>query len=333
MEPHRVSIVIPVYNKEKCISRTLKDVMLQTFQNIEIIIVDDHSTDMSVRVIQELLKESPFPFQVICSDCNMGESGARNVGLDKLQGEFVFFLDADDRIRSNCIERLYSESAATNTDLVFAGFEVTDRNASYSKSYLPPRNMKGQKNLRRSVLTNYLKGKRWLNASNVLYHKPLLERFNIRFPYGCKFAADREFVVKALFHSEKISYVDEVLCSYIQHSGQITKQLANDLSKYAHAVGVYRRLEAYFEQHSAEPFILELIRDFELPNSLIKMACSYAEMGQYPLFNKLLSQPFFRQSISRSWKTILYKPEVAFKAFLAICLPDMLYQKYHSRHK
>lgn len=323
-----VSIVIPVFNKARYISETLEDVFSQSFHNIEIVIVDDHSTDSSVDVVSNMLEDSPFPYHMICSDFNLGSSGARNLGLSRCKGDFVFFFDADDRMTSSCISRLYDEILASKADLVFCGFESVSIDFSHRKMYLPPRKIKTDKDLRSSVLRKYLMGARWLNASNVMYRKDFISKYDIRFPDGCTFAEDREYILKALFHSKKVSYVDEVLCSYVQHSDQTTKQLASDVSKYAHAVGLYKRLLDYFKKCNGDEYIVNQIREFEIPNSLIKMACSYAENGKRGLFQKLVSLQQFRKQLYPSWKTLYYKPEVAFKAFLALFFPYVLYRKY-----
>lgn len=328
----KVSVVIPLYNKERYISQTLEDFFIQRFKEIEIIVVDDHSTDNSLSVVKETLSDCPFSSQIICSDLNLGVSGARNLGIPRCRGDFIFFFDADDRIDRNCIEFLYEEAIASEADLVFSGVAVEGASRKHAGKYVPPVKMK-KPDVRQLILMDYLKGRRWLNASNVLYRKSLIENYNLYFPAGCKFAEDREFILKAIFHSVNISFVDKVLCTYIQHPGQTTKQLSTDVSKYAHAVGVYKRLLNYFQQVDVEPFIIDLINQFEIPNSLIKMACSYAENGERGLFEKFVSLPAFRTKLYPSWKTLFYKPEVAFKVFIVLFFPSVLYNRYSKRHK
>ena len=327
----KVSIVIPLYNKEKYIAQTLRDILAQTFNELEIIVVDDHSTDNSVSVVEDVLRRQSYPYQIIPSDVNLGVSGARNLGISRCRGDFVHFFDADDRMEKQCMGLLYKEIRNSGADLVFSGFGVESPDREKVRTYLPGKGSAIQGDIRKRVLSNYLKGKRWLNASNVLYRKDLLRRHNIIFPPGCKFAEDREFILKALFHSERVSFIDRVLCYYVQHSEQSTKKLSSDLSKYAYAVALYRRLLHYFEEKGAEPFITELIRHFELPNALIKMACSFAENQEWHLYKKLVKLPNFRGDLYPSWHTILYKPEVAFKAFLALYRPETLYRKYSRR--
>ena len=327
----KVSIVIPLYNKEKYIAQTLRDILAQTFNELEIIVVDDHSTDKSVSVVENILRCHSYPYQIICSDVNLGVSGARNLGISRCRGDFVHFFDADDHMDKNFMAFMYDEIVNSGADLVFSGFGVGGKGSEKIRTYLPGKRIANQEDTRKIVLLNYLKGKRWLNASNVLYRKDLLERYKISFPLGCKFAEDREFILKALFHSGRVSFVDRVLCYYFQHSDQSTKKLSSDLSKYAYAVAVYRRLLHYFEEKGAEPFINTLIREFELPNSLIKMACSFAENQKRQLFEKLVNLPNFREELYPCWHAVFYKPEVAFKAFLALYRPYSLYRKYSRR--
>ena len=90
-----VSVVIPLYNKEKWIERTLSSVLNQSFTDWEVIIVDDGSTDRSVEVVEEFIQKNPGKW-VLIKNHNAGQCRTRNAGIAKANGEYVAFLDADD---------------------------------------------------------------------------------------------------------------------------------------------------------------------------------------------------------------------------------------------
>ena len=108
----KVSIIIPVYNEEKYIIRCLSSVISQTYLNLECIIIDDSSQDNSVTIIQSFLKEykGPISFYFIQNDINKGLSFARNIGTLHATGDYIFYLDADDAITTNCISKLVNEA-------------------------------------------------------------------------------------------------------------------------------------------------------------------------------------------------------------------------------
>ena len=100
----KISVIIPVYNVEKYILNTIESVMFQTYSNIEIILVDDGSTDNSSKICDELAKKDNR-ISVIHQD-NQGLSAARNVGTAIATGDFIFYLDGDDYLEKNCLEKL-----------------------------------------------------------------------------------------------------------------------------------------------------------------------------------------------------------------------------------
>jgi glycosyltransferase involved in cell wall biosynthesis len=102
-----VSIIIPVYQVSDYVERCLLSVMNQTYQNIECIIVDDSSTDDSIAKCEWLINEyvGPIKFHMLHHEQNRGLSAARNTGTDAASGNYIYYLDSDDEITSDCIER------------------------------------------------------------------------------------------------------------------------------------------------------------------------------------------------------------------------------------
>ena len=107
MSDIKVSVIIPVFNQEKYISATLDSVLNQNFDDYEIIVVDDGSTDDSLKIINEKFSDSQIPHKIIHQD-NAGVSGARNRGIDEASGEYLLFVDGDDYILTNHLSELYN---------------------------------------------------------------------------------------------------------------------------------------------------------------------------------------------------------------------------------
>lgn len=141
MKP-KVSIIVPVYNVEQYLSRCLDSIINQTFQNLEIICINDGSTDHSLQILEQY-KEKDSRINVVNKE-NEGISKARNLGIKKATGEYLTFVDSDDWLELNFIEVLYEKALETNCDLVLS---------SYVRSY-PDRELNKNIDLRDNCLFN-----------------------------------------------------------------------------------------------------------------------------------------------------------------------------------
>lgn len=118
-----ISIIIPVYNVEKFLNSCLDSVINQTYQNLEIMCVNDGSTDNSLKILEQYAQKEPRIN--IINQSNKGLAGARNTALDALNGEYFFFLDSDDFIHPQTIEILYSEIKKDDSDIICCDFQRT----------------------------------------------------------------------------------------------------------------------------------------------------------------------------------------------------------------
>lgn len=120
-----VSVIVPVYNVEKYLKNCLNSIVNQTYQNLEIILVDDGSTDKSGEIIASF-SETDSRIKVISKE-NGGISSARNAGLRAARGDYLCFVDADDRISSEFVEKMHREIIASGADLCMCGYEREGR--------------------------------------------------------------------------------------------------------------------------------------------------------------------------------------------------------------
>lgn len=132
----KVSVIIPVYNVEKYIRQCVESVICQTYKEIEIILVDDGSTD-SCPDICDAYGERDSRVQVIHKE-NGGLSDARNTGIDMAQGEYIVFVDSDDYIASDAIEKLYKKAKEKDADMVLCRFACIDEEGKELRRTLKP---------------------------------------------------------------------------------------------------------------------------------------------------------------------------------------------------
>lgn len=115
-----VSIIVPIYNVEKYLNRCLDSLVNQTFKDIEIIALNNGSTDSSLDILKDYASNDNRI--TIIDNENLGVSKARNIGIDKASGKYIVFVDSDDWIDTNMIEVLYSNITKNNCDLVMCTY-------------------------------------------------------------------------------------------------------------------------------------------------------------------------------------------------------------------
>lgn len=120
----KVSIIVPVYNTSKYLKNCIDSLLAQTLNEIEIIAVNDGSTDKSFEILKEYQALYPNKVYVYNTE-NMGVSHARNFGVTKSSGQYLWFVDSDDSVEPNACEELYNKATKDNNDLVlFSRYDV-----------------------------------------------------------------------------------------------------------------------------------------------------------------------------------------------------------------
>ncbi len=114
----KVSVIVPIYNVEKYLPMCIESLVNQTLQDMEIILVNDCSPDNSLAIINDYKKKYPEKIVVINSDINRCQGGARNLGIQKAQGEYIGFVDGDDFVNINMFEKMYEAAVSSNAERV-----------------------------------------------------------------------------------------------------------------------------------------------------------------------------------------------------------------------
>lgn len=118
----KVSVIVPVYNVENYLEKCLNSLLTQTFEEFEVICIDDGSTDHSGRILQSFSKKDNR-IRLI-SQSNQGISVARNVGIEEARGDYLYFVDSDDYLEKNTLEILYSQSVIDKLDILYFNSEL-----------------------------------------------------------------------------------------------------------------------------------------------------------------------------------------------------------------
>lgn len=177
---HLVSLIIPVYNVELYIEASLHSALNQTYAHIEYIVVDDCSTDNSMQIVQKFVREHPRGKDIrICRhERNKGLSAARNTGMQAAKGAYIFFMDSDDEITSDCIELHYNAIKRSGADFTVGFIKLMGATSKHIVNH-----DFGILN-RPNILSAFLKGQFIETAWNKLYLKKILLENSLAFIPG-----------------------------------------------------------------------------------------------------------------------------------------------------
>lgn len=211
-----ISVIIPIYNVEKYLKTCIESVIQQTYKNLEIILVNDGSTDNCLNICNKY-KKKDNRIKVI-NKKNGGLADARNVGLENSTGIYVAFVDSDDFIEKDMYEMLYQDLKVNRADIVGCDYYIYNT-LKYSKSDNITKGKKIMTTEEALIKMNQLRGF-GVSACNKLYRKEIFKE--IRFPVG-KISEDWFIMYKILDKAKKIVYNPVAKYYYRQRTGSITK--------------------------------------------------------------------------------------------------------------
>lgn len=210
----RVSVIIPVYNAENYIASCIRNLLQQTYNNIEIILIDDGSTDNSLSICKKFSRDNRN-IRVLHTE-NRGSGPARNYGIDIATGEYAYFMDADDSLDQNAISILVSNMSNKDVDLIVFGFREVNKNGKVirEKTYLE-KELYGKE-----IRENYekhlhmysewgIQGAPW----NKLFNLKKIKENNIRYP-ALRRHQDEVFISRYVAIVDKVKFIPNVLYNY-----------------------------------------------------------------------------------------------------------------------
>ncbi|WP_455684410.1 glycosyltransferase family 2 protein [Thomasclavelia sp.] len=209
-----ISIIVPVYNVELYLKQCIKSIIKQTYDNIEIILVDDGSTDQSGKICDDYKIRNKKV--IVLHKENGGLSDARNAGLNYASGKYVFFLDSDDWIKENTIESLYNTMIDSKSDIVISNYYYLYDNRSNIAINIDKNIEFNRIELMEALIENkFIKNFAW----GKLYKKELLD--NYKFPKGRLFE-DVYWTHLIFAQVNKAIFVKEPLIYYRQRENSIS---------------------------------------------------------------------------------------------------------------
>lgn len=246
-----ISIIIPVYNVEQYLSICLDSVCHQTYTNLEIILVDDASTDTSGKICDEYAKHDER-VHVVHLAKNGGLSNARNIGLHKSKGDYLGFVDSDDCIHMDMYNRLYSMIKLYGTDIAVCGYSLinAEMKGEMNATFTP-----GIVNLlceNKCYELIYLESRFGIVAWNKLYKKQIFDE--IDYPVG-KTHEDNYIIHRIIGKAQRISYCNDKLYFYRIRNNSITN--IQNMNRTLEDLEACRLRIEYFKKEKIDEYIIK----------------------------------------------------------------------------
>ncbi len=239
-----VSVIIPCYNCEKIVGETLESVEGQSYDNIEIICINDGSKDNTLAELEEYSQKSRFNFRIINQE-NGGVSVARNRGIEEATGEYILFLDGDDIYHKDFVKILVD--AISNADVSYCRLSRNLDDVRNNKTPLTEHVMQNQKEAMDKLQYEMAK----YGFYCYLYRKETMDKYNLRFTEGVKYFEDREFNWKYLCHCQSYAWVNDVLYGYRVMENSATKQKIY-WERIESTQNTLSRIETYMAENNCE---------------------------------------------------------------------------------
>lgn len=221
MESIKISVIVPVYNVETYLNQCIESIINQTLKDIEIIFVNDGSTDKSREILDNYRNDSRI---TIIDKENEGSGAARNAGLNIARGNYIYFIDSDDYIERDMLEKLYNLTVHESVDIVQCGIRKFYDNSDKEELLFYNENSMVVDYNSEEVIRKYLKYEIPGYVPNKIIKRDLFINNNLRFPEGFYYE-DMLPTLKMFRVANKVIVYKEALYNYRQRDGSISKQI------------------------------------------------------------------------------------------------------------
>lgn len=229
-----ISVIIPVYNAEEYIARAAESILAQNAADVELILVNDGSTDGSAGICSALGEK--YEHVHVVHKENGGISSARNAGIDTSSGEYILFLDADDYLDPDACGEIGKVIRAHHPDCIDFGWKYVSKTGEITENHhkIQKNTLLGEDILREVILPPLLNLRQdpehfvYDFACNKVFHRDLLRQHQVRFDENRRVWEDRPFVVEYLRHCRSYYSMDRCFYNYVDVAGSLSRKFSMD---------------------------------------------------------------------------------------------------------
>lgn len=239
----KVSVIVPVYNTQDYLIKCLDSLVKQTLEDLEIIMIDDGSTDGSSKIMDQYVEQYPHKIRLIRKE-NGGQAAARNLGIAISDSDYIGFLDSDDYADFSMFQKLYEKAVETDADLVECKYVYLDEKNQRIKHYGHLRSYKNQK----EMFINPL-----VSPWNKLFKSSILKNSGVQFPEGVIYE-DTAFFIQLIPYLNHVEFIQEDLIYHILRASSTmnvvkSRRIANIFVVLKGILEDYKIRKLYEEYH------------------------------------------------------------------------------------
>jgi glycosyltransferase involved in cell wall biosynthesis len=340
-----ISVVIPIYNVEPYIRQCLESIVTQTFQDIEVLCINDCGIDNSMQIVREYAKKDNR-IRIIDFKINKGLGAARNAGVQAATGKYLACVDSDDYIKPDMLKLSYNKLEETGFDSVWVNMKIFDDNKQrFLKDNYHHKYSEGIINITPENISHFP-----VNSWNKLYRLDFIRDRNILWPNGLLYE-DVEFYYRFYTKSKTLYFIDSPLYIYrigsnsILYNNKIGKlNRREDIFKVAKNIYVYLNEEKMFDKYK-DSFVELVVQSIERSYDVKTITCAVINLletinfpdnfkkNDYNDYYDFLEY-FIKYAKSSTIKKFFYKYYYIFILFLTKIIPNAKYRrKYRSKYK
>ena len=287
------SIIVPVYNVEKYLRQCLDSIKMQTYKEIEVVLINDGSTDESRTICDEYVKYDSR-FRVVHT-INQGVSVARNLGIKESSGDYILFVDSDDYLEMNAVYKINKILENKSYDLMIYGIvkEVEDKKIIINSSEFLNEEYKSNEEIK--GILPYLIKTEMINSPIKVYKSDLLKKEKIYFDNNINIGEDYLFNMKCFLHANNLYIIKEPLYHYmIRNIKSLSNKFIDD--KYSQLVYVNDNIKKLIDNNINNIELNEAILYIRLKNiyscfmDMHKKSCNYSYSKKIETISEILDR-------------------------------------------
>lgn len=303
MRTPAISVIVPVYGVELYIEACLRSIAAQTFQDFELILVDDGSKDRSIDIAREFLETTALSWRVLRQE-NQGLAAAREAGICAANGDWISCIDADDTVSPDFLAELYQVAQTTGVDVA-----VVDYADVWSPGEVVSAEEAGQirELSRQEAIHGFLVRAFAPVLPAFLLRRQLIKDAGIQNDKNCRFSEDAYYLWQVFFAAERIAVSDRKLYYYLHHPNSIMTA-----PKIEPTLTGYRAIQTLVQDHQTEVAAYPELR-YVLPRWVLGALRSFAKYAPYADFLRLAEQMEFRRRMKElagfpEWRARILAP-------------------------
>lgn len=292
---YNVSIIIPCFNAEKTIIRTLKSIESQSMGNYQVVMIDDGSTDNTEKIIKKYIKDKNDYLYI--KQKNSGVSAARNRGLEKAKGKYISFLDADDVYHPKFLEILCNEIENNSVDIVCSKYKWININETIGEDFKD--GMKTVRLSNREIIERYMRKRKYMfSFGNCLYKHEIIDEQKIKFDTELAYGEDSLFLGQYLANCYNGGiFVESTLYGYTKNENsamhkKVTWKNTDNIEAMKKIVDYWEKtgLDTSFSDYMISRAVWGIAKDFAVDDGLFEKLQHKYEVRKHMIVLKKYGQ-------------------------------------------